>query len=692
MESPRLEISAPDSPPHQVALNDPALTIGRHRSNRLVIPDERASRFHCVVEHTPEGFRLRDLHSKNGTKLNGERITAAFLKVGDSFRIGKTIFAFSVPEGYQLPPPPHPPKPDPAYAKKLSSGSRAGELRAEGSRASAALKSQSKQQSKLDDDVIPLPVGSTPPIPGPDTPVPAIAPARASHAAAGISFAQPMGDIAPTPSPRAPALPPPTHTPAPVFQTPAAQPRAAQALPSTLDSPAPANTAQISPAILSTVIENLRLFAHFENDANPDSMLGESHVMLADSSYPATPLPQSHPNDPAAQPLRLFRHIALAALRARASHVFIEPRASGLMVRVRVDGSLIEVTQLPKNVSDPLVSALRTLTKLAGQTLAAQRANASQEGRFRLVLPDRLIECRLTITPSLQGATLAIRLADPAAIPQTLPDLCLPLATTRQLASTMRLPSGLVLASGPAGSGVTTTLYAALRQLDLRQLHVITIESQIDTPMDGVTQVPYDDTQPATLGPMIRVALKQSPTAILVGDIPDTDAARAIMDAADQGYLVLAGIHARDPISSIARLLDLGVPASMLAANLKLVVTQRLVRLLCPHCKSPASPTPAHKQRLEAVGANSATPFQAKGCNRCFGTGYMLRRPVASSIAVDEVSRSGIERCEKTADLRALFTPSAATSTSTPTSLRTATDELVAQGLTSFDEADRALT
>ena len=708
MESPRLDISAPDSPPHQVALNDPALTIGRHRSNRLVIPDDRASRFHCVVEQTAEGFRLRDLHSKNGTKLNGERISSAYLKIGDSFRIGKTIFAFSVPEGYKLPPPPHPPKPDPAVLKKVP-GSRSG-LRS-GSRAGSTVQQGKGRAINVSDngsDVLALPIDlptPAPNLPGPVTPIPPNnpTPPRSSPAAAGLSFAQPFSQdnhAAPTPAypaPRSHAQPPaPSSSPPPAgyYASTPAKPAPPPAPPEPV-TPAPASAEAapktavpvLSPAIFATIIENLRAFANFENDTNPDAMLGESHLVPINVANPhLQAMAQIHPSDPAAQPARLFKNIALAALRARASHILIEPRAAVVVVRVRVDGSLIEVTQVPKVLAEPLIAALRALS----DTPVPPGPTASQEGRFRLVLPDRPIDCRLTITPSLQGVTLTLRLADPAVIPQTLPDLCLPLQSTRYLSTSMRQPSGLILVSGPAGSGVTTTLYAALRQLDLRQLHVITIESQIDCPIDGVTQVPYDDTQPATLGPMIRVALKQSPSALLVGDIPDRDAAQAVMHAADQGYLVLAGIHARDPVASVARLLDLGVPPAMVAANMKLVVAQRLVRLLCPHCKTRIQPTAAQAQRLEAAGAAGAMPFVAKGCPRCFGSGYMLRRPVSSSIVMDDVSRTNIEQCSNTADLRTLLTPSVSNVAGTAL-LRCAADELVAQGLTSFDEADRAL-
>ena len=376
---------------------------------------------------------------------------------------------------------------------------------------------------------------------------------------------------------------------------------------------------------------------------------------------------------------RLLRRILATALRARASDIHIEPTSAGGMIRMRVDGDLVDVHALDA----ALLGRLRNLVKVLADINIAGRRGV-QEGQFTAAAGRRRIGYRASFTPSVDGQKLALRVLDAIGVPRRTAELMLPDDAQRRLTAFASRNTGMLLVSGPTGSGKTTTLYAMLHDIDIRHRNVITIEDPVERRLDGVTQIQVDERVGHTFDKMLRSVLHQDPDVILVGEIRDPQTAAMAMQAAMTGHLVLSTIHARDGAGTIARLLDLGVEPSLLGAAVNLIVAQRLVRRLCRTCRVRER---ADAERVSALGAAARHlqwVWEPRGCGRCLDTGFAGRHGLFEMLVVDDAVRSALR---DGADVAAI----AVAAGGSLVRLADMGVRLVADGTTSLGEVERAI-
>jgi general secretion pathway protein E len=376
----------------------------------------------------------------------------------------------------------------------------------------------------------------------------------------------------------------------------------------------------------------------------------------------------------------LLRLILTVGIQATATDLHIEPRADCLHIRMRVDGMLAEVMKLDLDAGRRLLGVVKVLCEID-----IARRQVVQEGHFSIALPDRPVDYRVSFTPAVGGQKLVMRVLDTANSPQHIAELGLPKPVHDQLRTVTHRDSGMVLVCGPTGSGKTTTLYAILRDLDLAQRNVVTIEDPVEYQVEGITQMPVNEQMGNTFAALLRSVLRQDPDVILLGEIRDAETARIAVQAAMTGHLVLTTVHARDSVGTVFRLMDLGVEPHMIATALNLVISQRLVRQLCPHCKRPVSSTAADRKRLGDAAAHTEKLYRPEGCARCLGTGYLGRRGIYELLANTTDVRDVLGDQPTMAKLREAMGRS-----ELPT-LTSVGAKLVTKGFTSLAELDRAV-
>ena len=280
---------------------------------------------------------------------------------------------------------------------------------------------------------------------------------------------------------------------------------------------------------------------------------------------------------------------------------------------------------------------------------------------------------------------MVIRVLDPMNAPQKLVDMWLPDWMYTRIRDLTKQNTGMLLNCGPTGSGKTTTLYAALRQIDAQQRNVITIEDPVEYELPGVTQIPVDEDQGHSFHTLLRSCLRQDPDIIVLGEIRDRDTATTAMQAASTGHLVLSTVHAKDTIGTIFRLLDLGVEPYLVASTLNLVLAQRLARLLCDECKIAKRPTPEQVMRMGRSTTGIEKVYVPCGCPKCFGTGYVGRRGIYELLSTNDALRDVIMN---TPDIAAI---KKAIDLTMFTSLKEGGYEMVIRGETSIEEVERVI-
>ncbi len=313
------------------------------------------------------------------------------------------------------------------------------------------------------------------------------------------------------------------------------------------------------------------------------------------------------------------RLLILLCAKSRATDIHAEPKGEVYSIRMRVDGQMVAIVELPNEIGELTAG----LIKNACQMQMAGR-DAMLDGHFSVKFPDRRVDFRASFSPTVHGQKLVLRSLDPRMAPQSLSDLNLPPYMLDRVRRACESDAGFILACGPTGSGKTTTLYNALREIDRHRRNVITIEDPVEYNVEGVTQIPIS--KHATFGEVLRSILRQDPDVILVGEIRDEETARTAMQAAMTGHLVFSTVHAKDTIGSVFRLLDLGVEPYLIANSMDLIIAQRLVRLLCEFCKRPVRITPGQATRIGRYLEGKNEVFAATGCARCLRTGFHGRR------------------------------------------------------------------
>lgn len=337
--------------------------------------------------------------------------------------------------------------------------------------------------------------------------------------------------------------------------------------------------------------------------------------------------------------VRLVAHIIDEAVKARASDIHIEPFADALILRYRIDGVLQARPQPPLSLARAIISRIKIL---AGLDIAERRL--PQDGRVRHRTGSRAIDLRVSTLPTVHGESVVIRLLDGSVGGLELPALGLSAPDETALRRMMASPHGLVLVTGPTGSGKTTTLYAALRLIDADMRKVLTVEDPVEYQMARVNQVQVHPAIGLDFASVLRSMLRQNPDVILVGETRDTETADIAVQAALTGHLVLTTLHTNSAAGAVTRLMEMGVEPFLLASTIRGVVGQRLVRVLCPHCKvrEPADAACVAALReagLLVPGAPVPLLMGPVGCDHCGGTGYQGRAGIFELFRLDEPMR-----------------------------------------------------
>ena len=347
--------------------------------------------------------------------------------------------------------------------------------------------------------------------------------------------------------------------------------------------------------------------------------------------------------------VRLLQSLFEDAIQVGASDVHIEPQETGLQIRVRVDGVLQTQTMADKRIGNALAQRLKLMAEL---DISEKRL--PQDGRFSVRLKEHTIDVRLSTLPTTYGESVVMRLLDQSAGMCSLDSIGMPDAMLKRFREILGRGSGLVLVTGPTGSGKTTTLYAALAEIDVAELKVITVEDPIEYRLPGIIQVQVNDKIELTFARVLRATLRQDPDVILVGEMRDAETAEIGLRAALTGHLVLSTLHTRDAISTPFRLLDMGVPQFMVATSLQAVIAQRLVRLNCVECAEPQQPSAQEQAWLSTMieTGESVSPQRGRGCSACNGTGYSGRQGVYELLEMDAVLTLAASRSDPAAFMK----------------------------------------
>ncbi|MGB7157479.1 MAG: ATPase, T2SS/T4P/T4SS family [Tepidisphaeraceae bacterium] len=573
MPEPYIEIQNAEGR-RNLPVTDQPITVGRHSSNVVALTDGQASRYHCVIEKSPEGgLRVRDLDSSNGTRVNGQLVKQMRIGDGDTVTVGKTSLKLVAPS-----------------AAPVGAGARAG----------------------------------------------------GGGGGGGIPTANRVVDVEVD------------------FD----------------DEEEGEATAADFERVLVRTAESL-----------PDKKFNELDIalvnargQLAHAARNSTEKPKKAAAEQSREAVGILRLILLICFRTRASDIHIESKQDDYTVRVRVDGTMVDTVRLPKDMGVRVLSLVKILSDID----IAQR-NIVQEGHFTSRVPDRRVDYRVSFAPAMFGQKLVIRILDTANTPYHVWDLQLPEWMYEVITGAMKQDSGMFLVCGPTGSGKTSTLYAVIRDIDVGERNVVTIEDPVEIQLDGVTQIPVNESQGNTFAALLRSVLRQDPDAILVGEVRDPETAKIALQAAITGHLVFSTIHSRDSMGTIFRLLDLGLEPYLVASGLQLVLAQRLVRQLCPACKVPAKPTPEQAAKMGKAAEGVEKIYTPRGCPRCVGTGYAGRRGVFELLKVSEEMREVMLKSPTMGDIQKSLSGTKFVKLAESGYL------LVAEGVTSLEEVERSM-
>jgi type IV pilus assembly protein PilB len=334
--------------------------------------------------------------------------------------------------------------------------------------------------------------------------------------------------------------------------------------------------------------------------------------------------------------VQLVSEIIRKAMEKQASDIHIEPQATMTVVRIRVDGVLRELETVARNIQNSLVSRIKILSDM---DIAERRA--PQDGRFMVAVGQRRVDMRVSTLPTQYGEKVVMRLLEASAPILSFADLGFPPDVADRMRQLIAQPQGMLLVTGPTGSGKSTTLYSALNVLRKPAVNIVTVEDPVEYALPGINQVHVNTRAGLTFSSCLRSILRQDPNVIMVGEIRDLETAEIAMKAAQTGHMVLSTLHTNDSISAVARLLDLGIPEYLIASSVTGILAQRLLRKLCA-CHSHKEVTPEYGERLAAAGwiqppDRIASP---EGCAACDHTGYKGRVGIYELLMIDESVRA----------------------------------------------------
>ena len=331
--------------------------------------------------------------------------------------------------------------------------------------------------------------------------------------------------------------------------------------------------------------------------------------------------------------IRLVNLLLSGAIKDRASDIHVEPYSGNLKIRYRIDGILYDILSLPRRIQSPLISRIKIMAKL---NIAEKRL--PQDGRIEIKIADRLVDIRVSVIPTAFGERVVLRLLDKTSNILMLADLGMHDERIKLLNKLIKSPYGIILVTGPTGSGKTTTLYAALSTINHPEINIITIEDPIEYQMDGVGQIQVNPKIDLTFAAGLRSIVRQDPDVILIGEIRDRETAEIAIQSSLTGHLVFSTLHTNDASSAVTRLIDMGIEPFLVTSSIVAIIAQRLVRVLCPHCKEVYVPD---EESLANLGLNRSVLqnnnfYRKKGCNLCMQTGFRGRTGIFEILIVDE--------------------------------------------------------
>ncbi|MBI2278384.1 MAG: Flp pilus assembly complex ATPase component TadA [Dechloromonas sp.] len=378
--------------------------------------------------------------------------------------------------------------------------------------------------------------------------------------------------------------------------------------------------------------------------------------------------------------IRLANAIILEAIRLGASDIHIQPRIKSVVVRYRIDGVLTDKIQIPHHLHQSLVSRLKILSEL---DISERRR--PQDGRITVKTPMRMVDLRISTLPTINGEKVVMRILDRNSTVHSLDNLGFPSSDLGRIRDMVAKPQGIILATGPTGSGKTTTLYSLLQHDATPDKNYVTIEDPVEYYLDMAGQVLIREKIGLTFPTILRALLRQDPDVILLGEIRDFETAEVAFHAALTGHLVYSTLHTNSAVATIARLFDLGLKPFVVATALEGIIAQRLVRRICPACRETVAASPDLCRRLGAQFESSLPVFRGKGCPECHGSGYKGRVGAYEVLTFDDELRDRIGSGASVLEIRRLVTAKGIGGIASHAA------ELVAAGQTTLEEILRVL-
>ncbi len=387
------------------------------------------------------------------------------------------------------------------------------------------------------------------------------------------------------------------------------------------------------------IFEHLRQFYHLKGTGSSED--GYS-VTGADS--------EAGPSSSDAPIIKLVMQLLTEAFRLKASDIHIEPLETSVRVRYRLDGKLVHVDTHPKKLLPAIIARLKVMS--GSMSIAEKRL--PQDGRIQLKMGDKEVDLRVSSVPSNHGESIVMRILDKTALLLGLPELGFFSDDQSLFEQMLGLPDGILLVTGPTGSGKTTTLYACLNVINKPDKKIITVEDPVEYELPGINQVMVKTDIGMTFAAALRAMLRQAPNIIMIGEIRDAETANIAINASLTGHLVFSTLHTNDAPSAVARLADIGVKPFLIASAVRAVLAQRLVRKLCAICKAPGVLTEKEMRALslDPSRMTEATIFGSVGCEKCRGNGFKGRMGIFEIFVIDDEVRSMINTGLTTSQLR----------------------------------------
>jgi len=376
--------------------------------------------------------------------------------------------------------------------------------------------------------------------------------------------------------------------------------------------------------------------------------------------------------------IKFVNYLISNAVREGASDIHIEPKPRCTRIRYRIDGVLFQMMESPVKMHSAVVSRIKIMSNL---DISERRL--PQDGKISVIVAGRGIDLRVSVLPTSHGEKVVIRILDSSSILRGLDQLGMEPDVMGAFGEQIALPHGILLVTGPTGSGKSTTLYSALGQMDGEKLNVSTVEDPVEYELDFCNQVQVREQIGMTFASALRSLLRQDPDIIMIGEIRDNETARIAVQAALTGHLVLSTLHTNDAPSSITRLVNIGIDAYLIAASLNAVLAQRLVRKICPKCKEPYEVPENMRRHIELAGVSSENLFHGAGCDHCRGSGYAGRLGIYELLIIDDSFKDMINKDASVTNMRQEFRQSG------QASLFDDGIKKVQQGLTTIEEVLR---